>query len=192
MAITILSNFHIPQRLRSLGTSSAQVEQKLEHLKMDAKIDHRALSSGLVVAYTSLYKLVKFYSIVSPWCDRSSELYVLERKLALIDYGQHLKARQALVSLAAQEERNLYGVNQTSVGETPTVDTTFLGGDRCGLPTNTVAYWENTRYVLGDQPALLGVANSPTIAQVIDSRASELLNDGLQRWNQLLQDLIDS
>jgi hypothetical protein len=193
MAITtILSKLRIPQRLRSL-VSSAQLEQKLERLKMVAQIDHRALSSGLtgLGGYTPLHRLVRFYSAVSPWCDRSTELYELERKLARIDSGQYTKAREALLALAAQDERYPYGPNQTSTGETPTVDTTFLGGDRCGLPTKTVAKWEAIRAEYTTQPAIIGEPH-PTVMEVIDARASELMNDGLERWESLLQDLINS
>lgn len=189
---TILSNLHILQRLRSLGTSSAKVEQKLEHLKKEATGTHTALSLRSHGG-TPITQLVEFYRLVSPWCDKSAELYELERELALIDYGQHLKARQALVSLAAQEERNLYGVNQTSTGETPTTETTFLGGYRCcGLPTKTVAEWEAKRPEYSTELALINELDSPTIMAVIDARASELLNDGLDRWYKLLFNLIAS
>lgn len=191
MAITtVLSNLHIPQRLRSLGNSSAQKE--LEQLKQEADKTHRALifrSHG----GTPLIQLVHFYQLVSPWGDMSAELYKLERDLARIDYGQYLKARQALVALAAQDERAPYGVNQTSAGETPTTETTFLGGYRCcGLSTQTVSYWESKRDEYTTELALINEPDSPTIMEVIDNRASELLNDGIDRWYKLLFDLIQS
>jgi hypothetical protein len=115
MAITtVLSNLHIPQRLRSLGNSSAQKE--LEQLKQEAKIEYRALDLALIGAHTPPYKLVKFYMVVSPWCDRKTELKQLERSLYRIDYGQYDKARKALLAIGDQEARCRYGVNQTSVG----------------------------------------------------------------------------
>jgi hypothetical protein len=191
MAITtVLSNLRIPQRLRSLGNSFAQKE--LDQLKYEARIDRRALDLALIGAHTPPYNLVRFYMVVSPWCDRKTELKQLERSLYRIDYGQYDKARKALLAIGDQEERCRYGVNQTTAGETPTVDTTLLGGDCSGLTTNTVTYWEDNRYGLGKEPALLGVANSATIAQVIDTRALGLLTDGLVRWKSLFENLINS
>jgi hypothetical protein len=190
MTITLESPLRLRKRLRATF-SPATTARQLNKLKDEAKQSLLELEY-LYLIKTPPLQLVAFYAAVSPWCDRNAELYQLERKLARIDYGQYTEARKALVALAAQEERDLYGVNQTSVGETPTMNTTFLGGDRCGLPTKSVTYWENTRNVLGKQPALLGVANSPTIAQVIDDRASKPLNNGLVRWKSLLQALIYS
>jgi hypothetical protein len=187
---TVLSNLHIPQRLRSLGKSSAQVREELEELIQTARIDHRALDSGLIGAHTPPYKLVKFYSVVSPWCDRNAELYELERNLARIDYGQFDKARKALKALAAQEERCSSGVNRTSSGQLPSVETTFLG-NRCGLWTNTVAHWEANRDEYETQLAIIGQPH-PTVMEVIDAHASTFLSQGLARWKPLLQALIDS
>jgi|LakMenEpi03Aug12_release.lakeMendotaPanAssembly.Ray.scaffolds.fasta_scaffold168115_2 hypothetical protein len=189
MAITtVLSNLRIPQRLRSLGNSFAQEE--LEQLKQEARIEYRALDLELVEAPTPPYKLVKFYIIVSPWCDRNAEIYQLERKLARIDYGQYTEARNALVALAAQEERCSSGVNRTSYGQLPSVETTFLG-NRCGLWTNTVAHWEANRDEHETQPAIIGKPH-PTVMEVIDAHASTFLSQGLARWKPLLQALIDS
>ncbi len=188
MAITtVLSNFHIPQRLRSLGTSSAQVEQKLEHLKKKATGTHTALSLRSHGG-TPLTQLVEFYRLVSPWCDRSAELIELERDLARIDYGQATKAREALVSLAAQEERNEF--NRTLPGQVPSMDTTFLG-ERFQLSTKTASYWESVREELGSKPAIIGKPHPP-VMEVIDDQALELLNDGLDQWYQLLFDLMAS
>lgn len=188
MGITIESPLQLRRRIGAL--LSPNLGKWLQGLQVGAKESLQTLTN---LQGTPPEQLVVFYQIVSPWCDRNAELYQLECKLARIDYGtRYLKARKALVALAAQEERCRYGVNQTSVGETPTVDTTFLGGDRCGLPTKPVTYWEKKRNVLWEQPALLGVSNSSTIAEVIDARALELLNDGLTRWKPLFQALIDS
>jgi hypothetical protein len=187
MTITLESPLRLRKRLRAL--LSPALGEWVQGLQVGA--------SGSLLTLNGLQgtppkQLVAFYQVVSPWCDMGAELRQLEQELSRIDYGQYNKAREALVALAAQEERAPYGGNQTSVGETPTMNTTFLGGDRCGLPTKSVTYWENTRNVLGKQPALLGVANSATIAQVIDTRALELLTDGLVRWKSLFEDLINS
>ena len=189
MTITIESPLKIRRRLRA-AFSPATMEEHLIQLKEKANTSLMALE---YLNETPCLNLVRFYQIVSPWCDRSAELYELERKLARIDYGQYLKDRQALVSLAAQEERDLYGVNQTLTGQVPSMDTTLLGGYRCcGLTTRTVSYWESKRDKYTNELALIGQPDSPTIMEVIDNRASELLNNGLVRWKSFLQDLINS
>jgi hypothetical protein len=168
------------------------VREELEELIQTARIDHRALDSGLIGAHTPPYKLVKFYSVVSPWCDRNAELYELERNLARIDYGQFDKARKALKALAAQDERDIYGVNRTYSGERPTAENIFLG-ERVCLSTETVSYWERIRGNLGGKPALIMQPDSPaTISEVIDNQALELLTSGLNRWKPLFQALIDA
>jgi hypothetical protein len=187
MVITIESPLKLRKRL--LALLSPALREWLQGLQEEARGSLLTLNG---LQGTPPEQLVAFYQVVSPWCDRGYELQQFEQELSWIDYGQYRKAREALMAIAAQDERCCYGVNWTSSGETPTVDTTFLGGDRSGLTTNTVTYWEDNRNVLGEEPALLGVANSPTIAQVIDTRALELLTDGLVRWKSLFEDLINS
>lgn len=187
----IESPLHLRKRLCSLTKSSTQVRTELGQLKQEADKTLNALILLHEYDGTVLTQLVIFYRLVSPWCDRGAELQQLKRNLSRIDYGQYTKACQALVKLAAREERSPCGVNRTSKGQVPSVHTTFLG-ERCQLSTETVSYWESVRDDLGSKFALIGRSDSPTIMEVIDARASELLNDGLERWYKLLFDLIQS
>jgi hypothetical protein len=194
MAITqtqTLTGFHLRNRIRAIFSSTTPVEQ-LDELKNEAKQSLLELEY-LYLIKTPPLQLVAFYAAVSPWCDRSAKLYQLERDLASIDYGQYEKARKALLALATQEERSIHGVNQTSPGQIPSMDTTLLGGHRCcGLATKTVSYWESKRNEYENKLALIGQSDSPTIMAVIDERALELLSDGIDRWSLLLQNIIDS
>jgi ribonucleotide monophosphatase NagD (HAD superfamily) len=70
------------------------------------------------------------------------------------------------------------------------MDTTFLG-ERFQLSTKTASYWESVREELGSKPAIIGKPH-PTVMEVIDDQALELLNDGLDQWYQLLFDLMAS
>lgn len=192
MAITktqTLTGFHLRNRIRAIFSSTTPVEQ-LDKLKQWAYTDLLELESLQGSDGTIPLNLVRFYQVVSPWCDRSAELYQLERALARIDYGQHNKARDALVALAAREERDLCGVNRTSQGQLPSRETTFLG-NRWEIWTQSVSRWDSQRTLLAAQPAIIGQPQ-PTVMEVIDAQASELLNDGIERWTLFLQDLIDS
>lgn len=191
MAITkthTLTGLNLRKRIRA--TFSTTPVKELNKLKFEADqilleleyIDHNE---------TPPLQLVAFYAIVSPWCDRSAELYLLEQALARIDHGQYLKARQALVALAAQDERAPYGVNRTSPRELPSRETTFLGNLELWLLPQSVYRWESERTLLADNRAIIGQPK-PTVMEVIDTRASELLDDGINRWTLFLQDLIDS
>lgn len=189
MAIATLTRLHLRKRIRA-AFSPDNTAKQLNKLKDEAK------QSLLELEYLYLIKipplqLVKFYATVSPWCDRSVELYQLERKLARIDYGQYNKARPALVALAAQEERDPYGFNRAISGAIPTAEDVFLG-DCYGLWTKPVSKWENERAILASEPAIIGQPDSPTIMAVIDAQASKLLNDGIDRWTLFLQNLIYS
>ncbi len=184
--VTLQSPLQLRKRFHALR--SPTLGEWVQGLQVGARESLRTLSS---LQGTLPEQLVAFYRVVSPWCDMGSELYELDRKLARIDYGQYLKARQALVALAAQDERDLYGVNRTHSGEPPTAENIFLG-NRCGLSTKTVDYWERKRGDYTTQPALIGRSDSPTIMGVIDAQASNLLAYGLDQWTPLLQDLIDS
>ncbi len=188
MTITIESPIRLRKRLRA-AFSPAITAKQLNELKQEA------YTSLLTLEYLNgnpPLQLVDFYKNVSPWCDRSTELYQLEGALARIDYGQYNKARQALVALAAQNERDLYGVNRTCYGEIPTTENILLGERYC-LSTEPVSYWEKIRGNLGDKPALIMQPDAPTtISKVIDNQASEILANGLNRWNPLFQALIDS
>ncbi|MGA1046799.1 MAG: hypothetical protein ACO3UU_02225, partial [Minisyncoccia bacterium] len=82
----------------------------------------------------------------------------------IIGRGLTNKARKALVALAAQDERAPYGVNRAISGEIPTAENVFLG-NRCGLWTKTVAYWEATRAEYTTQPAAIGRPH-PTVMEV--------------------------
>lgn len=185
-----LTGLHIRKRIRATF-SPATTAKQLNELKMKACTDLLALEYLLGGDETIPLKLVNFYQLVSPWCDRSAKLYQLERKLARIDYGQYNKARPALVALAAQEERDPYGFNRAISGAIPTAEDVFLG-NLYGLWTKPVSKWENERAILASEPAIIGQSDSPTIMAVIDAQASKLLNDGIDRWTLFLQDLIDS
>lgn len=192
MAITktqTLTGFHLRNRIRAIFSSTTPVE-KLDELKQWAYTDLLELESLPGSDGTIPLKLVRFYQVVSPWCDRSAELYQLERALARIDYGQHNKARDALVALAAREERDLYGVNKTSREQRPSRETTFLGNRR-GI-WHSVSHWESQRAILATEPDIIGQPDSCTVMEVIDAQASELLDNGIERWTPFLQDLIDS
>ena len=190
MTITLESPLRLRKRLRATFSPNTMKEQ-LDKLKRWAYTDLLELEYLPGSDRTIPLNLVRFYQVVSPWCEMGAELYKLDRKLARIDYGQYLKARQALVALAAQDERDIYGVNRTHSGEPPTAENIFLG-NRCGLSTKTVDYWERKRGDYTTQPALIGRSDSPTIMGVIDAQASNLLAYGLDQWTPLLQDLIDS
>lgn len=123
MAITLESPLNLRKRIRAAFFHATMAEQ-LSKLKLKAG---KSLLTLEHLTGTTPLQLVAFYQIVSPWCDRSAELYQLERKLARIDYGQYNKVRQALTALAAQDERCLDGINRTSPGQQPSVHTTFLG-----------------------------------------------------------------
>lgn len=187
MGITIESPLKLRKRIRATFSPSTTVEE-LNQMRQEAYTSLLALD--YLIGTTPL-QLVDFYKEVSPWCDRSSELYELERKIARIDYGQHLKARKALVALAAQDERCRNGINRTSPEQAPSVHTTFLG-ERCQLSTEPVSYWESIREGLGSKPALIGRSDSPTVMEVIDAQASTFLSQGLARWQPLFQALIDA
>jgi hypothetical protein len=187
MATTIESPLKIRRRLRA-AFSPAIAAKQLNELKVEAR---KSLLKLKGLSGKPPIQLVAFYVTVSPWCDRCAELYQLERALARIDYGQYDKARKTLIALAAQEVRYSSGVNRTRRGETPTAENIFLG-NRCGLSTKTVDYWERKRGDYTTQPALIGRSDSPTIMGVIDAQASNLLAYELDQWTPLLQDLIDS
>jgi len=183
MTITLESPIKIRKRILSFFSSNS-VKEELEEKARNSLLALEGLKG------TRPLQLVEFYQIVSPWCDRSAELYQLERSLARIDYGQYNKAREALVALAAQDERAPYGVNRAISGEIPTAENVFLG-NRCGLWTKTVAYWEATRAEYTTQPAAIGLPH-PTVMEVIDAQASTFLNQGIARWVPILRTLIDS
>jgi hypothetical protein len=185
MVITIESPLKLRKRL--LALLSPALREWLQGLQEEARGSLLTLNG---LQGTPPEQLVAFYQVVSPWCDRGYELRQFEQELSWIDYGQYRKAREALMAIAAQDERCCYGVNWTSSGETPTVDTTFLG-NRCDLCTNTVAHWEANRDEYKTQPAIIGHPH-PTVMEVIDAQASSFLSQGLARWKPLLQALIDS
>lgn len=189
MAITtVLSNLHITQRLRSLTMSSDQVSVELEKIKEVVRRDETRLSLITAGGHTHLYRLVNFYQLVSPWCDRSVELYHLERALAHIDYGQYNKARQALVAIAAQEERDPYGVNRTVPMQVPTSVTTFVSSPW----TKSVEWWEQNRKILEKEPYVIGESCSPTVMEVVDAKAKRIVQEGKERWTSLFHALVNS
>ena len=118
MTITLESPLRLRKRLRATFSPNTMKEQ-LDKLKRWAYTDLLELEYLPGSDRTIPLNLVRFYQVVSPWCEMGAELYKLDRKLARIDYGQYLKARQALVALAAQDERDIYGVNRTHSGEPP-------------------------------------------------------------------------
>lgn len=188
MAITLESPIKLWKRLRA-AFSPDNTAKQLNKLKDEAKQSLLELEYLYLIEIPPL-QLVKFYATVSPWCDRIDEIYQLERKLVLIDYGQYNKARQALVALTNQKERDPYGVNRTSQGQVPSSETTFLG-NRLGIWTQSVSRWESKRTLLAAEPAIIGQPQ-PTVMESIDAQASELLGDGIDLWTLLLQNLIDS
>jgi hypothetical protein len=208
---TILSNLRtkLHQQLRSLRDSS-KLKQQLFQLQKEAHESLMILNDLGSRNYLILNDLVVFYKTVSPWCDRSAELYELERKLTLIDSGQHTKAREALVALATQEERN--EVNRTSFGQEPSMYTIYLGGAcKVGFysyvfPMRKVIYWElkeiywsdylsKQRRKLNSIGQLLPLQRPIQELEYVDKIVIlgwEHLHDGLERWESLLQDLINS
>ena len=112
MTITLESPIKIRKRILSFSSSNS-VKEELNELQEKARkslLVLEGLKGNLPL------QLVEFYQIVSPWCDKSSELYQLERSLSRIDYGQYTKARQALMAIDVQNERDLYGINRAISG----------------------------------------------------------------------------
>ena len=191
MAITktqTLTGLHLRKRISSLTKSSDQVSVELGKIKEVARRDETRLSLITAGGHTHLYRLVNFYQLVSPWCDRSVELYHLERALAHIDYGKYLKARQALVALAEQDERDPYGVNRTVPMQVPTSATTFVSSPW----TKSVEWWEENRERLVREPYSIGDSCSPTVMEVVDAEAKRIVQEGKEKWTDLFHAIVNS